>query len=106
MTTNDKITITRRVTTPFLQAIPSTIEHFDAYIYAIVKRKVGKDIPNEKWGTDVRIDPCKFDWLSKTITINIPLNINFGIISIDDLDPVFFESLEAAFLALMFGCMQ
>lgn len=100
-----EIKLVRRATTPFLQAIPKSVEHFDAYIYAIVKRKPGKDIPNEKWGTDVRIDPCEFDWITKSISINIPLNINTGIESIDDLDPMFFESLEAAFLALIHGCL-
>ncbi len=100
-----EIKITRRATTPFLQAIPPTINHFDAYIYAIVKRKPGKDLPDTKWGTDVRLDPCEFDWVSKTISITIPLNINIGIESISDLDPTFFEAVEASFLALMHGCL-
>lgn len=100
-----EIKIVRRATTPFLQAIPKIVDHFDAYIYAIVKRKPGKDLPDVKWGTDVRLDPCEFDWVSKTISINIPLNINAGIKSIDDLDPMFFESVEAAFLALLHGCL-
>lgn len=100
-----EIKILRRATTPFLQAIPPIVDHFDAYIYAIVKRKPGKDLPGVKWGTDVRLDPCEFDWVSKTISINIPLNINVGIESVDDLDPTFFESVEAAFLALIQGCL-
>ena len=101
---NKEIKIVRRVTTPFLQAIPPTIEHFDAYLYAVVKRKPGKDI-DTKFGKDVRLDPCEFDWLTKTITITIPLNINLGITSTDDIDINFFESVEAAFLSLMHGCL-
>lgn len=100
-----EIIVTRRVTTPFLQAVPPQVEHFDAYIYAVVKRKPGKDLPHKKWGTDVRLDPCSMDWTRKTITIHIPLNINAGIESVDDLDPRFFEAVEASFLALMQGCL-
>ncbi len=99
-----EIIIIRRVTTPFLQAIPDTVKHFDAYLYAVVKRKPGKDI-DTKFGTDVRLDPCEFDWHTKTITITIPLNINIGIESIDDIDINFFECVEAAFLSLMHGCL-
>jgi hypothetical protein len=33
--------------------------------------------------------------------MTIPLNINYGIRSFDDLDPNFFESIEVAFLSLM-----
>lgn len=97
------IKITRRVTTTFLQCIPEAIKRFDAYMYPIVKRKSGKDI-DTKWGKDVRIDPCEFDWDTKTISIRIPLNINDGIESIDDLDPNFYESIEAAFILLMNSC--
>ena len=100
-----EIKITRRATTPFLQAIPEIVCHFDAYIYAVVKRKPGKDMPNQKWGTDVRLDPCEFDWETKTISITIPLNINIGIMSIDDLNNDFFECVEAGFLALINGCV-
>jgi len=100
----NEIKVTRRVTTTFLQAIPPQIEHFDAFIYAVVKRKHGKDI-DDKWGSDVRLDPCIFDWVRKTITITIPLNINIGIKSIDDIDQNFYEEVEAAFLALMVGCI-
>lgn len=100
-----EIKFTRRVTTSFLQAIPARISHFDAYVYAIVKRKKGLDIHEDKWGVDVRLDPCELDWDSKTITITIPLNINYGITSIDDLDPHFFEAVQASFLALMHGCL-
>lgn len=100
-----EIFVIRRVTSPFLQALPQTLEHFDAYLYAVVKRKPGKDLPDTKWGTDARLDPCELDWASKTISITIPLNINIGITSVDDLDPTFFESVEAAFLSLIQGCM-
>lgn len=99
-----EIVVTRRCTTPFLAAIPAQVEHFDAYLYAVVKRKPGKDI-DDKYGKDVRLDPCEFDWISKTITIHIPLNINLGIESIDDLDQSFFEAVEAGFIMLMSGSL-
>ncbi len=100
-----EIKFTRRVTSSFLQAIPPSIAHFDAYVYAIVKRRPKLDLPHLKWGADVRLDPCELDWESKTITITIPLNINVGIASVDDLEPHFFEAVQAAFLALMHGCL-
>jgi hypothetical protein len=100
---NQTIKITRRITTPFLESIPEQIKHFDAYIYAVVKRKPGMDVLTQPFGVDVRIDPATFDWNSKTITANIPLNINAGISSIEDLNDDWFESLEASFLALMYG---
>jgi hypothetical protein len=100
-----ELKFTRRVTTPFLQAIPPQIIHFDAFLYAVVKRRPEKVLSNEKWGTDVRLDPCILDWTRKTITITIPLNINTGIETITDLDPTFYEAVEAAFLALMQGCL-
>jgi hypothetical protein len=100
-----EIRLTRRVTTPFLQAVPPQIQHFDAFIYAVVKRRPGKDIPDEKYGVGVRLDPCILDWTRKTITITIPLNINTGIMSVDDLDSNFYEAVEAGFLALMQGCL-
>lgn len=99
------IIITRRVTSAFINAIPPQIQHFDGYLYAIVKRAKDKDIPDHKYGQDVRIDPCEFDWKSKTITCIIPYNINFGIKHITDIDPMFFESIEASFIALMHGCI-
>jgi hypothetical protein len=98
-----EIKVTRRVTTPFVEMIPPQVTHFDAYIYAVVKRKEGLDLPDEKFGTDVRIDPAELNWRRKTITATIPLNINAGIKSLEDLDPNWFESLEAAFLALIYG---
>lgn len=100
-----EIIITRRCTTPFLAAIPPQVEHFDAHIYAVVKRKPGKDRPEEKYGTDVRLDPCLLDWETRSITIHIPLNINQGIESVEDLDQNFFETIEASFLAIMQGCL-
>jgi hypothetical protein len=101
----ETITITRRATTPFLQSIPPQIEHFDAYIYAVVPRKSGLDIPEEKFGKDVRIDPCVLDWKQKAITATIPLDINTGITSADDLDDTWLEAVEAGFLALIYGCL-
>lgn len=90
-----------RLTTSFLQAIPDNIKQYDAYLYAIVKRKPSSIIYNNPYGLDVRLDPCVLDWKTKTITIYIPTNINVGIKSIDDLDPSFFESVEVAFLSLL-----
>lgn len=95
------IKITRRITSPLIEAIPPQIQHFDAYIYAVVKRKPGKDLPSESFGIDVRIDPAILNWQNKTITAIIPLNINAGISTIEDLHPDWYESVEAAFLALM-----
>ena len=100
-----EIILTRRCTTPFIAAIPPQVEHFDAHVYAVVKRKPGKDVPTEKYGTDVRLDPCLLDWETRSITIHLPRNINTGIESVDDLDPNFFEAVEASFLALMQGCL-
>lgn len=99
------IKVTRRVTTPFLSAIPPQIKHFDAYIYAVVKRKPHKELPNIKFGTDVRLDPCTLDWNRKTITVNLPLNINVGIDDLDDLEDDWYESVEASFLALINACL-
>lgn len=100
-----EIRITRRVTTPFLEAIPPQIVHFDAYIYAVVQRKDGLDLPDEKYGRDVRIDPAIFNWTRRTITAIVPFGINTGITSLEDLDQNWFESLEASFLTLMHGCL-
>lgn len=105
MVEKSAITITRRVTSPFLEAIPPQVITFDAYIYAIVSRKEGKDLPDEKYGKDVRIDPATLNWKQKTITANMPLNINAGIESVLDLREDWFECLEAAFLALITGCL-
>lgn len=100
------IVVSRRTTTSFLQALPAQVEHFDAYLYAIVDRRSGKDNLNSPWGTKVRLDPCILDWARKTITITIPLNINVGIESLDDLEPNFYEAVEAAFLALIYSCLH
>jgi len=98
------IYLTRRVTSPFLQAIPPNIQHFDAYLYAVVKRKPEKETNNE-WGKDVRIDPCFLNWEQKIIEMVIPFNINNGIKSIDDLDEEFFEAIQASFIAMMYGML-
>ena len=97
--------LTRRVTTLFLQELPEQIEHFDAYIYAIVNRKPNKVIPESEFGEDVRLNPCVLKWEQKTITMTIPPEINEGIESWDDLDPHFYEAVEAAFLALIKSCL-
>jgi hypothetical protein len=96
------IYFTRRVTSSFLQATPLNIQHFDAYLYAVVKRKPEKET-NNKWGKDVRIDPCFLNWEQKIIEMVIPFNINDGIKSINDLDEGFFEAIQASFIAMMHG---
>lgn len=97
------ITFTRRVTTSFIESIPQNIDTFNAHIYAIVNRK--SDIPEHKWGVQARLNPCVFNWESKTITITIPKKTNYGINTIDDLDPNFYEAIEAAFISLMHSCL-
>ena len=98
-----KIVITKRVTSLFLASIPPNVQEFNAFVYAVVPRKDHKIIEGE-YGKDVRLDPCYLDWVTKTITITIHLNINPGIQSIEDLKPEYFESLQAAFLALLLSC--
>jgi hypothetical protein len=95
------ITETKRVTTCFLQAIPPRITHFDAYLCAIVARKPDKIIPEAECGTQVRLDPCVFDWESKTISMRIPVDMNDGITSFEDLEPNYYECVEAAFISLI-----
>lgn len=100
----EAIEITRRITSPFLQALPPQVEEFDAYIYAVVGRKEGKDITGE-FGKDVRIDPAILRLSQGIITCTIPYNINHGIETIDDLEEDWFEAVQAAFLALVHGCL-
>ena len=98
--------LTRRVTTPFLQSIPTEIEHFNAYMYAVVQRKPGKDFPDHEWGVGARIDPCILDFDHLSIEMSLPSKINYGIESFDDLDPRFFEAIEAAFISMMHGVLN
>jgi len=91
----DMIMATRRVTTPFLAALPKNLNRFNAHIQARVKRKDGED---------AILDPCSFDWDRMAITIVIPLDKNEGLYRIEDLEPNFFEALEAAFLNLIHNC--
>jgi hypothetical protein len=95
------IQFTRRATTTFLQSIPKQLERFDVEFLAVVKRKAGKDVPGEKWGADVRLDPVRFDWDKKAITVTIPVEFNYGIASEHDLHEGFYEAVEAAILTLM-----
>lgn len=101
----DQLVVTRRLTSPFLQAVPPQVEEFDAYIYAVVKRKTGLDL-DTKFGTDVRIDPAILKLSQGIITIHIPKNINDGIESINDLEENWLETIQAAFLALIYGCLR
>lgn len=96
-----QLIFTRRVTSQFLLNIPA--QAYTAYLYVVVGRAPEAMIPEIKYGSDVRIDPCYFDWNSKTITFHIPYNINPGITKIEDLDPNFYESVEAAFIALLYS---
>lgn len=95
--------ITRRVTSNFLKSLPETIEQYSAYLYLVVDRAPHAILKEVKYGDDVRIDPCYFDWATKSITMYIPYDINPGIGSIDDIEPTFYEGVEAAFLALLFS---
>lgn len=99
-----EIKITRRITTPFLQAIPKIVEEFDAFMYIVVGRKAEK-VTDGQYGSEVRIDPATLHLSKGTITIRIPLNINMGISSIDDLEDDWYESIEAAFLLLIHSCL-
>jgi len=101
----DAITVRKRVTTSFLKSIPPSVHEFNAYLYAVVKRKP-HTIATGKFGVDVRIDPCHFNWDTGTITAIIPRNINHGITSIDDLADDWFDCLQSAFLVLMHQCLN
>lgn len=100
----EKLVVTRRVTSPFLQAVPKQLVEFDAYIYAVVKRRAGKDCDDE-FGQDVRIDPAILKYQQGIITAHISLDINTGITSIDDLHEDWYEAIEAAFLYLINRCI-
>lgn len=97
----NQLIITRRVTSNFLKLLPDTVEQYSAYLYLVVDRAPHAILKNTKYGYDVRIDPCYFDWVTKSITMYIPQNINPGIESIDDIEPTFYEGVEAAFLAML-----
>lgn len=99
------ITVTKRVTSTFLEDLPPQVIISDLFIYAVVKRKKEHDYPNNKFGVNVRIDPATFDWQSKTITACVPLNINYGITTLDQLDEYWFESLQAAFIIFIKSCL-
>ena len=86
-----------------LDSMPPHIEVFNAHLYAIVARKRGREVAGEK-GKDVRLDPCTLDWATKIITIRVPHDINPGVNSVEDLDPDFFETVQAAFLTLAHAC--
>jgi hypothetical protein len=93
--------ITRRVTSTFLAALPDNVTEFSAYLYAVVSRSPQAIVKDHKFGLQARIDPCYFDWTTKSITMYLPQNINPGINSLDDLDPTFYDGIEAAFIALI-----
>lgn len=99
-----EIIITRRLTSTFLRALPAPIDHFNAHLYAIVARKPHAVVPGET-GKEAFLDPCVLDWKSRTLTIHIPIDINPGIRSVDDLDPDFYDAVQAAFLSLAYACV-
>jgi hypothetical protein len=101
----DRIMVSKRLTSPFLQAVPDNISEFDAFIYAVVDRKKDKIVEGETFGKDVRIDPAILRLNQGLIIAIIPKNINLGIESVEDLQDDWFESLEAAFLKLILSCM-
>ncbi len=75
-------------------------------MYLVVQRKPGKDIPDDEYGTEVRLDPCKLDLQRKILYISIPLKINHGITDIEDLEPNWYEAVEAAFLSQIYSCLR
>ena len=99
----NEFTIQRRATSILLRSLPPHVEQFNAHLYAIVARRPGSEVPGER-GRDVRLDPCIFDWESKTISIRVPLDINPGVKGVEDLHPDFFEAVQAAFLTLAHAC--
>lgn len=80
------------------------MQEFDAFIYAVVPRQEGKDTDGP-FGQDVRIDPAELRLSQGVIIAHIPANINHGISSVDDLQEDWFEAVEAAFLAFIYGCL-
>ena len=98
-----ELTIKRRATSTLLRALPEHIQQFNADLYVIIARKPEATVPGE-YGKDVRLDPCSLDWNSKIISIRIPLDTNPGITGVKDLDPNFFEAIQAAFLTLANAC--
>lgn len=80
-----------RVTSNFIQSIPHHVKHFDGILIAEVKTKSDRL---------AILDPCIFDWNTKTISMNLPENRNDNI-EFSDLDDNFYEGLEAAFLVIM-----
>jgi hypothetical protein len=94
------ITTTRRLTSPFFQALPANIKRFDGYMYAEVLRKPSK-MTEGKFGKVVRIEPAILRLQQGILIINIPTELNEGIQSIDDLDDSWLESIQAAFLHLI-----
>lgn len=89
------ITITRRVTSPFLQALPPNLEEFNAHMQIRLQTE-------NKY--EITIDPCILNWETMTITIIIPLDRNKELCNINDFNPIFFEAIEAAFLTLIYNC--
>jgi hypothetical protein len=96
-----KISLTRRVTSSFIDAIPKQYEDLQGCVYAIVQRKPEKVVPDSPYGIDVRLEPCSLNLAERTIKMTLPLDLNEGIHSFEDLDPHFFEAVEAAFLVLI-----
>lgn len=102
--TPEKLIVRRRITSPMLQQVPAVVKEFDAYLYAVVPRAAGREMAG-KYGGDVRIDPCVLDWRNKCLVLQIPFDVNPGVSGVEDLDPDFFEALQAAFLAFMNACV-
>ena len=66
----------------------------------MVPRKPDKIIEG-KYGSDVRLDPCEFSLSTLCITATIPLDINPGIESEDDLIDEWYEMVQAVFVAML-----
>lgn len=103
----DTITISKRVTTSFLQAIPLHVEEFDAFMYLMIPRKKCK-IQQCQFGDCVIIDPARLCLSRGIIYIDIPFGsveepLNCGISSIDDMIDDWFEYVQACFLSLIYS---
>jgi hypothetical protein len=103
--TETMITVARRLTSSFLQAMPVQVDQLESYMYLVVQRKPGKDIPDDEYGTGVRIE-AKLDFARKVIFMTIPLGINKGISDIEDFEPNWYEAVEAAFLSQIYACLR
>lgn len=93
---SEDIVISRRLTSNFIDLIPPQVQEFTAELYLIVPTK------NEQ--LDIRINPCVFDWATKRITMVLPKDLNPDITGVNDLNPDWFDGVQAAFYMLIVSC--